>query len=103
MTIGERAQLEHEQAIAFENDAVRCLDDVARFARSLTRAPDDADDLVQETYLRAFKGRHTWKEGSDMRRWLFTICKNVFLRTNERASHQVAKKCTSTGRPWSIT
>lgn len=74
---------------AFENDAVRCLDDVARFARSLTRAPDDADDLVQETYLRAFRSRHTWKPDSNMRRWLFTICKNVFLRSTERASHQV--------------
>ena len=78
-----------QDAGVFEDDAVRCLDDVARFARSLTRAPDDADDLVQETYLRAFRSRHTWKEGSDMRRWLFTICKNVFLRSTERASHQV--------------
>ncbi len=63
---------------------MRCLDAVARFAQSLTRAPDEADDLVQETYLRAFKSRHTWKDGSDMRRWLFTICKNAFLRSYER-------------------
>jgi len=76
--------------LPFEDDALRCLDDVARFARSLTRAPDDADDLVQETYLRALRSRHTWKEGSDMRRWLFTICKNVFLRVHERARDQVA-------------
>lgn len=78
-----------DQTRTFEEDAIRCLDDVARFALSLARAPDDADDLVQETYLRAFRGRHTWKDGSDMRRWLFTICKNVFLRANEREkSHQ---------------
>jgi RNA polymerase sigma-70 factor, ECF subfamily len=76
--------------LSFEDDALRCLDDVARFALSLTRAPDDADDLVQETYLRAFRSRHTWKDGSDMRRWLFTICKNVFLRVNERVRDQVA-------------
>ncbi len=77
-------------ALSFEDDALRCLDDVARFARSLTRAPDDADDLVQETYLRAFRSRHTWREGADMRRWLFTICKNIFLRDEERARHVVA-------------
>ncbi|MEO7521858.1 MAG: RNA polymerase sigma factor, partial [Gemmatimonas sp.] len=70
---------------AFEHDALRCLDDVARFARSLAQSSDEADDLVQETYLRAFRGRHTWKDGSDMRRWLFTICKNVFLRSSDRA------------------
>jgi len=75
---------------SFEDDALRCLDDVARFARSLSHAPDDADDLVQETYLRAFRSRHTWKDGSDMRRWLFTICKNVFLRGNERVKDQVS-------------
>ncbi len=77
-------------ALTFEDDALRCLDDVARFARSLTHAPDEADDLVQETYLRAFRSRHTWKDGSDMRRWLFTICKNAFLRTNERAKDHVS-------------
>jgi RNA polymerase sigma-70 factor (ECF subfamily) len=76
--------------LSFEDEALRCLDDVARFAHSLARAPDDADDLVQETYLRAFRSRHTWKDGSEMRRWLFTICKNVFLRRNERAKDQVS-------------
>ena len=61
-----------------------------RFARSLTRAPDDADDLVQETYLRAFRSRHTFTEGADMRRWLFTICKNVFLRGIEQTRDTVS-------------
>ncbi len=75
---------------AFERDALACLNDVARFAQSLSRAPDEADDLVQETYLRALRGRHTFREGADMRRWLFTICKNVFLRVNERAKEQVS-------------
>lgn len=69
----------------FEADALHCLDDVARFAHSLARNGDDADDLVQETYLRALRSRHTFREDGDMRRWLFTICKNVFLRTNERS------------------
>jgi RNA polymerase sigma-70 factor, ECF subfamily len=75
---------------AFEQEALRCLDDVARFARSLSRGDADADDLVQETFLRAIRGRHTWKDGSDMRRWLFTICKNIFLRTNERLRDTVS-------------
>ena len=74
----------------FEENAIRSIDDVARFARSLARNDDDADDLVQETYLRAFRGRHTWREGADMRRWLFTICKNVFLRSRERKREVVS-------------
>jgi RNA polymerase sigma-70 factor, ECF subfamily len=73
----------------FEQEALRHLDDVARFALSLTRSPADADDLVQETFLRAFRGWHTYRPGSDARRWLFTICKHAFLRSRERAERVV--------------
>ena len=90
MSTAHTPQPTGEPALSFEDDALRCLDDVARFARSLTHAPDDADDLVQETYLRALRGRHTFKEGADMRRWLFTICKNVFLRVTEHERDTVS-------------
>ncbi len=69
---------------AFEREALPWLDDVHRFALSLTRDASDADDVVQETYLRAYRSWHTYTAGSDCRRWLFTICRNVFLRSVER-------------------
>lgn len=68
----------------FEAEALPCLEDVARFARSLTRDEADADDLVQETYLRAYRSWASYELGTDCRRWLFTICRNAFLRTRER-------------------
>jgi len=68
----------------FENEALPWIDDVYRFALSLTRDESDADDVVQDTYLRAFRSWHTYMPGSDCRRWLFTICRNVFLRSRER-------------------
>ena len=74
----------------FERVAMTCLPDVARFARSLTRDAADADDLVQETYLRAWEAWHTFHTGSDCRRWLFTICRNSFLRTRQRAERMVS-------------
>lgn len=70
---------------AFEREALPWLDDVYRFAMSLTRDQHDADDVVQETFLRAYRSWHTYEPGSDCRRWLFTICRNVFLRSVERA------------------
>ena len=70
--------------IAFERDALPWIDDVYRFALSLTREESDADDVVQETYLRAYRSWHTFIPGTDCRRWLFTICRNVFLRSRER-------------------
>ena len=69
---------------AFEREALPWLDDVYRFALSLTRDDADADDIVQETYLRAYRSWHTFIPGTDCRRWLFTICRNVFLRSRER-------------------
>ncbi len=69
---------------AFERETLPWIRDVARFAISLSRDESEADDLVQETYLRAQKGWHTFQPGSDARRWLFTICRNVFLRRQER-------------------
>ena len=73
----------------FERDALPWVDDVYRFALSLTRNEADADDVVQETYLRAFRSWHTFQPGTDARRWLFTICRNVFLRMRERERHTV--------------
>lgn len=69
---------------AFEREALPWLDDVYRFALSLTRDDADADDVVQETYLRAYRSWHTFIPGTECRRWLFTICRNVFLRSRER-------------------
>src|ERR1700681_77682 len=65
---------------AFESIALPHLDAVARFARSLTRNREDADDLVQETFLYADRGWDTFDRSADPRPWLFTICRNAFLR-----------------------
>lgn len=75
---------------AFEEDALNCLDEVACFALSLARNGDDADDLVQETYMRALRSRHTWRDGGNMRAWLFTICKNLFLTAERRTRDTVS-------------
>ena len=73
----------------FDQEALCWLDDVYRFACSMTRDEADADDIVQETYLRAYRSWHTFEPGSDCRRWLFTICRNVFLRVRERERRKV--------------
>ena len=82
--VADRRDAKREEDLRFEREALPWLDDVYRFARSMTHDEADADDLVQETYLRAYRSWHTFEPGSDCRRWLFTICRNVFLRTRER-------------------
>jgi RNA polymerase sigma-70 factor (ECF subfamily) len=69
----------------FRAEALPWFDDVARFALSLTRERSEADDLTQETFLRAFRSWQQFTPGTDCRRWLFTICRNHFIRERERA------------------
>lgn len=73
----------------FSDAAIAAMDDVYRFARSLTRDPSDADDVVQDAYLRAFRSWRTFQPGTDIKRWLFTIARNAFLRSRERGQREV--------------
>jgi RNA polymerase sigma-70 factor (ECF subfamily) len=76
-------------AEAFERMTMPHLERVERFARALTRDAARAEDLVQETYLQALRGWHTFRTGSDARPWLFKICHNAFLRSTKREARYV--------------
>lgn len=60
------------------------LDAVYRFALRLTASPDQAEDLVQDTFLRAHGAWDQFSPGTNAKSWLFTICRNLFLRQRER-------------------
>lgn len=74
----------------FQEEALRWLPQVTRFALSLTRDESDAEDLVQETYLKAYRAWDSYTPGTECRGWLFTICRNTFIRTRQREERQVA-------------
>ena len=74
----------------FQRDALPWLPHVSRYARLLARNQSDADDLTQETFLRAYQGWSTFRPGSDCRSWLFAICRNTFLRVRHREQRMVA-------------
>jgi len=76
---------------AFEAEALASLDSLYRAALRLTRVPADAEDLVQETYLKAFRAADTFEPGSNLRAWLFTILHNTARnRARDRARDTVA-------------
>ena len=73
----------------FREEALHWLPEVARFALSLCRDEADADDLVQETFLKAYEAWDTYTPGTECRGWLFTICRNTFYRGRRREGRQV--------------
>src|SRR6266852_6292349 len=62
---------------AFEAEALASLDSLYRAALRLARVPADAEDLVQETYLKAFRAADRFEPGTNLRAWLFTILHNT--------------------------
>ena len=56
-----------------------------RYARARTRSADRADDLVQDTLLRAIAKAHLWQPGTDLRAWLFTVMHNQHVNAVRRA------------------
>jgi RNA polymerase sigma-70 factor (ECF subfamily) len=72
----------------FDEEAVVHMDAVYRFALRLAGDPDQANDLLQETYLRAWKAWDQYAAGTNAKSWLFTICRNLFLRQVERGKRQ---------------
>jgi RNA polymerase sigma-70 factor (ECF subfamily) len=64
---------------AFEHEALGLIDRLYATALRLTRQPADAEDLVQDTYLRAFRSADRFEPGTNLRGWLFTILHNAFL------------------------
>src|SRR3954468_15965257 len=76
---------------AFETEALASLDSLYRPALRLTRVPADAEDLVQETYLKAFRAADSFRPGTNLRAWLFTILHNTARnRARDRARDTVA-------------
>src|SRR5206468_6773976 len=76
---------------SFETEALACLDSLYRTALRLTRMPADAEDLVQETYLKAFRAADRFEPGTNLKAWLFTILHNTARnRARDRARDAVA-------------
>ncbi|MGI9625258.1 MAG: sigma-70 family RNA polymerase sigma factor [Longimicrobiales bacterium] len=80
----------------FEDEALPHLDAVYRFALRLSGSSAEAEDLVQDTFLRGYRSWDQYAPGTRCKSWLFTICRNVFLRQRERAQrHDEIVEATS--------
>jgi RNA polymerase sigma-70 factor (ECF subfamily) len=72
----------------FERDVLPLLPNLYAAALRMTRNPTDAEDLVQDTYLRAFRGFSGFREGTNLKAWLYRILTNSFINTYRKKQRQ---------------
>ena len=72
----------------FERDVLPLLPSLYSAAMRLTRNPSDAEDLVQETYLRAFRGFAGFQEGTNLKAWLYRILTNSYINTYRKKQRE---------------
>jgi RNA polymerase sigma-70 factor, ECF subfamily len=72
----------------FQRDVVPLLSGMYSSALRMTRNPADAEDLVQETFLRAFRGFGGFQEGTNLKAWLYRILTNTFINTYRKRQRE---------------
>src|SRR3954470_4412976 len=78
----------HPVSPPFEAEALASLDSLYRTARRLTHDEAEAEDLVQDTYLKAFRAADRFEPGTNLKAWLFTILHNTALNRFRDRSRQ---------------
>lgn len=77
-----------ELAAIFEADAMAYVDQLYGAAMRMTRNPADAEDLVQETYTKAFAAFRSFEQGTNLRAWLFRILRNTYINAYRKAKRE---------------
>ncbi len=80
----------HQRGWNFEAAAMPFVDSLYNTAYRMTRSAEDAEDLVQETYLKAYKYYDKFEEGTNFKAWLFKILKNTFINSYRKKQQQPA-------------
>ena len=83
-TEGRRIATDARDRVRFEEEALALSDQVYRVARHLVRDREEADDLVQETYARAFRSWRSFTPGTNLRAWLLRILTNLNIDRGRR-------------------
>ncbi|MFD5868059.1 sigma-70 family RNA polymerase sigma factor [Corynebacterium sp. NPDC060344] len=83
-----------ELAQRFERDALPLLDQLYGGALRMTRNPADAEDLVQEAYMKAYQGFRSYKPGTNLKAWMYRILTNAYINNYRKAQRRPAEYAT---------
>ncbi len=106
---GERAaevavaeETSEQRTARFERDALPFLDQLYSAALRMTRNPADAEDLVQETFVKAFAAFHQFQEGTNLKAWLYRILTNTFINSYRKRQRQPQQSPTEQIEDWQL-
>ncbi len=92
-----------ERSARFERDALEFLDQMySAAALRMTRNPADAEDLVQETYAKAYASFHQFREGTNLKAWLYRILTNTFINSYRKKQREPQRSAAEEIEDWQL-
>ncbi|RRO15179.1 sigma-70 family RNA polymerase sigma factor [Saccharopolyspora rhizosphaerae] len=95
-------ETEEQRAARFERDAMPLLDQLYGAALRMTRNAQDAEDLVQETYLKAFSAFASFTQGTNLKAWLYRILTNTYINGYRKRQRQPQQQPTDEIADWQL-
>lgn len=91
-----------ERNARFERDALGYLDQMYSAALRMTRNPADAEDLVQETFAKAYGSFHQFREGTNLKAWLYRILTNTFINSYRKKQREPQRSAAEEIEDWQL-
>ncbi len=91
-----------DRAARFERDALPYLDQLYSAAMRMTRNPADAEDLVQETFAKAYSSFHQYRPGTNLKAWLYRILTNTFINSYRKKQRQPQQSMAEDVEDWQL-
>ncbi|HVL85676.1 MAG TPA: sigma-70 family RNA polymerase sigma factor [Pseudonocardia sp.] len=100
--VDQESETAEERAARFERDAMPLIDQLYGAALRMTRNPADAEDLVQETFLKAYSAFHTFRAGTNLKAWLYRILTNTYINGYRKRQRQPLQAPTEEISDWQL-
>jgi RNA polymerase sigma-70 factor (ECF subfamily) len=101
-SLGVTEETAEQRNARFERDALPFLDQLYSAALRMTRNPADAEDLVQETFAKAYSAFHQFQEGTNLKAWLYRILTNTFINSYRKKQRQPQQSPTEQIEDWQL-
>jgi RNA polymerase sigma-70 factor (ECF subfamily) len=97
-----RSESPDDRAARFEREALQYIDQLYSAALRMSRNPTDAEDLVQETFAKAFSAFHQYQPGTNLKAWLYRILTNAYINTYRKKQREPQQSASEEVEDWQL-